>query len=47
LRELLADPDEQQRLSAAALAAVEGPFSWEQIAARTTDLYEALLAGSR
>lgn len=47
LRELLADPAGQERLSAAALAAVEGPFSWESIAARTIDLYEALLGGSR
>jgi len=47
LRGLLGDPQERERLAAAALAAVEGPFSWDEIAARTIDLYEALLGARR
>jgi glycosyltransferase involved in cell wall biosynthesis len=45
LRSLLEDPTERERLAAAALAAVEGPYSWDAIAARTIDLYESLLGG--
>jgi glycosyltransferase involved in cell wall biosynthesis len=45
LRELLADPAARERLSRAALAAVEGPFSWAGIATRTIELYESLLGG--
>jgi len=47
LRELLDDAGERQRLGAAALAAVEGPYSWDEIAVRTIDLYESLLGGPR
>ncbi len=47
LSELLADPAERERLSRAALAAVEGPFSWQGIADRTIALYESLLTGGR
>lgn len=39
LAELLADQDERKRLGAAALAAVEGPYSWDRIAQSHLDLY--------
>lgn len=47
LRELLSDRDERERLAAAARAAVEGPFGWDAIAARTLELYETLAARGR
>jgi glycosyltransferase involved in cell wall biosynthesis len=47
LDELLADRGERERLAAAARAAIEGPCSWDAIAARTLELYEALLAERR
>ena len=42
LRELLAQPAERERLAAAALAAAQGPYSWDTIARRTLDLYRRL-----
>ncbi len=45
LRELLSDPDAQQRLAAAAEAAAFGPYSWEEAARRTACLYERLASG--
>lgn len=47
LEELLASPDELARMAAAASAAAAGDYSWEAIAARTLELYEALLAQQR
>jgi glycosyltransferase involved in cell wall biosynthesis len=47
LDQLLADPGERERLAAAARAAVEGPYSWDAIAARTLELYGALEAERR
>ncbi len=44
LRELLAQPAERERLGAAALAAAEGPYSWDSVAKRTLDLYRRLLS---
>ena len=43
LEALVADPAERARLAAAAAAAAAGPYSWNQIAARTTELYDTLL----
>ena len=43
LRALLADPTERRRLGAAARRAVEGPYGWDAIAARTLDLYANLV----
>jgi glycosyltransferase involved in cell wall biosynthesis len=45
MSELLADPAERERLSAAAARAAAGPYSWETIAAQHVALYEALLPG--
>jgi glycosyltransferase involved in cell wall biosynthesis len=42
LRGLLADPDERERMGAAALAAARGPYSWEAAARQTLALYERL-----
>ncbi len=44
LGELLDDPAERERLGAAALAAAQGPYSWEEIGRRTLALYERLLS---
>jgi glycosyltransferase involved in cell wall biosynthesis len=43
LQDLLSDPAERERLGAAALAAGEGPYSWDAIAAQHIALYEGLL----
>ena len=43
LNELLADPAERERLAAAARAAAEGPYSWDEIGRRTVAMYEGLL----
>ena len=45
LRELLDDPDERDRLAAAARAAAAGEYCWEEIGRRTLAFYERLLAG--
>ena len=42
LRELVAQPAERDRLAAAALAAAQGPYSWDTVARRTLDLYRSL-----
>lgn len=42
LDELLGDAGERERLAAAARAAAEGPYSWDEVAARTLDLYRRL-----
>jgi glycosyltransferase involved in cell wall biosynthesis len=47
LAELLADPAARASMSAAAQAAAAGPYSWAAAAARTLELYEALLSGRR
>jgi glycosyltransferase involved in cell wall biosynthesis len=44
VNELLADPDERARLGERAAAAAAGPYSWDNAAALTLDLYEELLA---
>jgi glycosyltransferase involved in cell wall biosynthesis len=44
LGELLDDPTERARLGAAALAAAQGPYSWDEIGRRTLALYERLLS---
>jgi glycosyltransferase involved in cell wall biosynthesis len=44
LRELLADPAKRAELESRAAAAAAGPFSWDEVAARTLGLYEGLLA---
>ncbi len=43
LTELVADEAARAELSAAAQAAAAGPFSWDEAAARTLDLYRELL----
>jgi glycosyltransferase involved in cell wall biosynthesis len=43
VRELLADPQERASLGARAAAAAAGPYSWDEIAARTLGLYQELL----
>jgi len=40
--ELLADAGARERLGAAARAAAEGPYSWDEVARRTLELYEEL-----
>jgi len=42
LRELLAQPAERARLGEAALAAAQGPYSWDSVAKRTLALYRRL-----
>ncbi len=42
LAELVADPAQRERMSAAARAAATGPYSWEAAAAATLRLYEAV-----
>lgn len=43
LRELIGDRALRDRLAAGALAAAEGPYSWDRIGRDTRDLYERLL----
>jgi glycosyltransferase involved in cell wall biosynthesis len=47
LRELLGDPAALEQMAASARAAAAGQYSWEAVARRTLDLYEALLGGER
>ena len=42
LRDLIDDPDERARLSAAAATAAAGPYSWDEAARQTLALYRAL-----
>jgi glycosyltransferase involved in cell wall biosynthesis len=43
LIELTADDEARKRLVTAALAAAEGPYSWDAVAAQTLALYRELL----
>jgi glycosyltransferase involved in cell wall biosynthesis len=43
VEELVSDPAERERLATAARAAADGPYSWDEIAARTIGLYAELL----
>jgi glycosyltransferase involved in cell wall biosynthesis len=43
LRELLADPTALAAMSARALAAAAGPYSWDAVARRTLELYRSLM----
>jgi len=45
LADLIANPEERERLSAAAAGAVEGDLGWDAIATRTLELYASLGAG--
>jgi glycosyltransferase involved in cell wall biosynthesis len=45
LAELIADPQARERLAAAAARAAAGPYSWDQIALRTLDVYRGLAPG--
>jgi glycosyltransferase involved in cell wall biosynthesis len=47
LRELVGDDAARAELAAAASRAAVGPFSWEEVARRTLDLYRELLEGRR
>ncbi len=47
LGELLADPQERERLGAAAARAAAGPYSWDSVAERTLALYGKLLDTER
>jgi glycosyltransferase involved in cell wall biosynthesis len=47
LAELLADPQERQRLAAAARRSAAGEHSWDAVARRTLELYRDLLSGPR
>jgi glycosyltransferase involved in cell wall biosynthesis len=40
LVELVGDPDQRARLGVAALAAAQGPYSWQEAARATLALYE-------
>ena len=42
LAELVGDPEQRGRLAAAARAAAEGPYSWDEAALATLALYEAI-----
>jgi glycosyltransferase involved in cell wall biosynthesis len=42
--ELLADPEERERLAGRSRAAAAGPYSWDSIAQRTLAVYEEVLA---
>ena len=42
--ELLADPEERERLAGRSRAAAAGPYSWDSIAQRTIAVYEEVLA---
>ncbi len=44
IRELIADPAGRAELGRRALAAAEGPYSWDRIAGQTMQLYEELAA---
>ena len=44
LRELVDDPAAREELAAAARAAAAGPYSWDEAARLTLELYEELLA---
>ena len=46
LNGLLGDPAERERLAAAATAAAEGHYSWDEIGRRTLTLYERLLGST-
>jgi glycosyltransferase involved in cell wall biosynthesis len=39
---LLADPERRMRLARAAAAAAAGPYSWDEAARRTLELYRGL-----
>jgi len=41
---LIEDPEARERLSAAALSAAKGPYSWDEAARRTLELYRDLTA---
>jgi len=47
LEELVGDGEARTRLATAAVAAAAGPYSWEEAARRTVDLYRELLGGDR
>jgi glycosyltransferase involved in cell wall biosynthesis len=47
LNELVADPQERERLATAAREAAAGPYSWDAVAAQTRALYEELLEAKR
>jgi glycosyltransferase involved in cell wall biosynthesis len=47
LTALLDDDAERERLAAGALAAANGPYSWEEIGRRTVALYQRLLSAGR
>ena len=42
IQELLANPDERTALGERAAAAASGPYSWDEVARRTLELYEEL-----
>jgi glycosyltransferase involved in cell wall biosynthesis len=42
LVELLADPDSRERLARGAAAAAAGPYSWDEAARKTLELYRRL-----
>ena len=42
LRELLAEPEQRERLAAEARAAAKGPYSWDAVAHATIELYETI-----
>jgi glycosyltransferase involved in cell wall biosynthesis len=43
LNRLLGDPEERGRLAAAARAAADGPYSWDEAARLTVELYRDLV----
>jgi len=47
LQELLPDPGALASMAERARAAAAGPYSWDEIARRTLDLYETLIEGPR
>jgi glycosyltransferase involved in cell wall biosynthesis len=47
LNELVADPAARKQLTTASREAAAGPYSWDEAARRTLDLYEDLLAAFR
>jgi glycosyltransferase involved in cell wall biosynthesis len=46
LAALVADPQQRKQMSAAALAAASGPYSWDAAARATLTLYEAVASGA-